>query len=393
MDDQQTNHLKAYGIAFLSIENEINVKWLLNYKGGSFLIKSNNFIENECKTRNVSYSLIADIQSNKILSDISRNDVNQEIISLEKAPKIAIYSPKNKQPWDDAVTLALTYAEIPYEIIYDEEVINNLLPLYDWLHLHHEDFTGQYGKFYASFKNASWYKEQKKSFEKNAKELGFNKVSQAKLAVAKKIKEYVLSGGFLFAMCSATDSYDIALASEGVDICQHMFDGDPMENDIDTKLNYKNTLAFKDFKLVKNPNRYEFSSIDATQTRKIKRNLDFFTLFDFSAKWDPIPTMLCQNHMQVIKGFMGQTTSFRNKYLKSDVVIMGETKSTNESRYIHGKLGNGTWTFYGGHDPEDYQHKVGDPKTDLSLHPNSPGYRLILNNILFPAAKKKKLKT
>ena len=393
MDDQQTNHLKAYGIAFLSIENEINVKWLLNYKGGSFLIKSNNFIENECKTRNVSYSLIADIQSNKILSDISINDVNQEIISLEKAPKIAIYSPKNKQPWDDAVTLALTYAEIPYDIIYDEEVINNLLPLYDWLHLHHEDFTGQYGKFYASFKNASWYKEQKKSFEKNAKELGFNKVSQAKLAVAKKIKEYVLSGGFLFAMCSATDSYDIALASEGVDICQHMFDGDPMENDIDEKLNYKNTLAFKDFKLVKNPNRYEFSSIDATQTRKIKRNLDFFTLFDFSAKWDPIPTMLCQNHMQVIKGFMGQTTSFRNKYLKSDVIIMGETKSTNESRYIHGKLGNGTWTFYGGHDPEDYQHKVGDPKTDLSLHPNSPGYRLILNNILFPAAKKKKLKT
>ncbi len=393
MDDQQTNHLKAYGIAFLSIENEINVKWLLNYKGGSFLIKSNNFIENECKTRNVSYSLIADIQSNKILSDISRNDVNQEIISLEKAPKIAIYSPKNKQPWDDAVTLALTYAEIPYDIIYDEEVINNLLPLYDWLHLHHEDFTGQYGKFYASFKNASWYKEQKKSFEKNAIELGFNKVSQAKLAVAKKIKEYVLSGGFLFAMCSATDSYDIALASEGVDICQHMFDGDPIDNDIDTKLNYKNTLAFKDFELVKNPNRYEFSSIDATQTRRIKPNLDFFTLFDFSAKWDPIPTMLCQNHMQVIKGFMGQTTSFRNKYLKSDVIIMGETKSSNESRYIHGKLGNGTWTFYGGHDPEDYQHKVGDPKTDLSLHPNSPGYRLILNNILFPAAKKKKLKT
>ena len=393
MDDQQTNHLKAYGIAFLSIENEINVKWLLNYKGGSFLIKSNNFIENECKTRNVSYSLIADIQSNKILSDISRNDVNQEIISLEKAPKIAIYSPKNKQPWDDAVTLALTYAEIPYDIIYDEEVINNLLPLYDWLHLHHEDFTGQYGKFYASFKNANWYKEQKKSFEKNAKELGFNKVSQAKLAVAKKIKEYVLSGGFLFAMCSATDSYDIALASEGVDICQHMFDGDPIDNDIDTKLNYKNTLAFKDFELVKNPNRYEFSSIDATQTRRIKPNLDFFTLFDFSAKWDPIPTMLCQNHMQVIKGFMGQTTSFRNKYLKSDVIIMGETKSSNESRYIHGKLGNGTWTFYGGHDPEDYQHKVGDPKTDLSLHPNSPGYRLILNNILFPAAKKKKLKT
>ena len=393
MDDNQTNHLKAYGIAYLSIQKEIDVSWLLNYKGGSFLIKTNNFIENECKIRNVSYDLIADIASNRILSDISKNDVNQEVIRLEKAPKIAIYSPKNKQPWDDAVTLALTYAEIPYDVIYDEEVLSNLLPLYDWLHLHHEDFTGQYGKFYASFKNAPWYKEQKKSFENDAKRLGFNKVSQAKLAVAKKIKEYVNSGGFLFAMCSATDSYDIALASEGIDICHHMFDGDPIENNINNKLDFSKTLAFKNFDLIQNPNKYEFSSIDATQTRRIKANVDFFTLFDFSAKWDPIPTMLCQNHMQVIKGFMGQTTSFRNKYLKSDVIIMGETKSSNESRYIHGKLGNGTWTFYGGHDPEDYQHKVGDPKTDLSLHPNSPGYRLILNNILFPAAKKKKLKT
>ena len=393
MDDKQTNHLKAYGIAYLSIQKEIDVNWLLNYKGGSFLIKTNNFIENECKIRNVSYDLIADIASNKILSDISKNDVNQEVIRLEKAPRIAIYSPKNKQPWDDAVTLALTYAEIPYDIIYDEEVLNNLLPLYDWLHLHHEDFTGQYGKFYASFKNASWYKEQKKSFENDAKRLGFDKVSQVKLAVAKKIKEYVTSGGFLFAMCSATDSYDIALASEGVDICHHMFDGDPIESNINSKLDFSKTLAFKNFDLIQNPNKYEFSSIDATQTRGIKANVDFFTLFDFSAKWDPIPTMLCQNHSQVIKGFMGQTTSFRKKYLKSDVIVMGETKAANEARYIHGKLGNGTWTFYGGHDPEDYQHKVGDPKTDLSLHPNSPGYRLILNNILFPAAKKKKLKT
>ena len=393
MDDNQTNHLKAYGIAYLSIQKEIDVSWLLNYKGGSFLIKTNNFIENECKIRNVSYDLIADIASNRILSDISKNDVNQEVIRLEKAPKIAIYSPKNKQPWDDAVTLALTYAEIPYDVIYDEEVLNNLLPLYDWLHLHHEDFTGQYGKFYASFKNASWYKEQKKSFESDAKRLGFDKVSQAKLAVAKKIKEYVTSGGFLFAMCSATDSYDIALASEGIDICHHMFDGDPIENNINSKLDFSKTLAFKNFDLIQNPNKYEFSSIDATQTRRIKANVDFFTLFDFSAKWDPVPTMLCQNHMQVIKGFMGQTTSFRKKYLKSDVIVMGETKASNEARYIHGKLGNGTWTFYGGHDPEDYQHKVGDPKTDLSLHPNSPGYRLILNNILFPAAKKKKLKT
>lgn len=393
MDDNQTNHLKAYGIAYLSIQKEIDVSWLLNYKGGSFLIKTNNFIENECKIRNVSYDLIADIASNRILSDISKDDVNQEVIRLEKAPKIAIYSPKNKQPWDDAVTLALTYAEIPYDVIYDEEVLNNLLPLYDWLHLHHEDFTGQYGKFYASFKNASWYKEQKKSFENDAERLGFDKVSQAKLAVAKKIKEYVTSGGFLFAMCSATDSYDIALASEGIDICHHMFDGDPIENNINSKLDFSKTLAFKNFDLIQNPNKYEFSSIDATQTRRIKANVDFFTLFDFSAKWDPVPTMLCQNHMQVIKGFMGQTTSFRKKYLKSDVIVMGETKASNEARYIHGKLGNGTWTFYGGHDPEDYQHKVGDPKTDLSLHPNSPGYRLILNNILFPAAKKKKLKT
>jgi len=393
MDENQTNHLKAYGIAFLAIQKEINVNWLLNYKGGSFLIKSNNVIENECNIRNVSYNLIADLQSNKILRDISNNEVNQEVIRLEKTPRVAIYSPKNKQPWDDAVTLALTYAEIPYDVIYDEEVLSNLLPLYDWLHLHHEDFTGQYGKFYASFKNTTWYKDQKSLYEKNAKKLGYNKVSQVKLAVAKKIKTFVEGGGFLFAMCSATDSYDIALASEGIDICQHMFDGDAIDNNINEKLDFSKTLAFKNFNLIRDPNKYEFSSIDATQTRRVKPNLDFFTLFEFSAKWDPVPTMLCQNHMQVIKGFMGQTTSFKNQYLKSDVIVMGETKATNEARYIHGKLGNGTWTFYGGHDPEDYQHKVGDPKTDLSLHQNSSGYRLILNNILFPAAKKKKLKT
>ena len=393
MDDTQTNHLKAYGVAFLAIEKEINVNWLLNYRGGSFLIKSNDKIMEECTIRNISFSLIADLQSTSILQSISANDVNQEVIKLEKTPRIAIYSPKNKQPWDDAVTLALTYAEIPYDIIYDEEVLNNLLPLYDWLHLHHEDFTGQYGKFYAAFQNTPWYKDQKRLYEKNARELGFNKVSELKLEVAKKIKEFVFSGGFLFAMCSATDSYDIALASEGVDICQHMFDGDAIDSDIDKNLDFEKTLAFKNFNLVKDPNKYEFSSIDATQSRRVKAKIDFFTLFDFSAKWDPIPTMLCQNHMQVIKGFMGQTTAFKKQYLKSNVIVMGETNLSNEARYIHGKLGNGTWTFYGGHDPEDYQHKVGDPKTDLSLHPNSPGYRLILNNILFPAAKKKKLKT
>ena len=393
MDENQQNHLKAYGIAYYAIERDIKVDWLLNYQGGSFLIQQNLDIEKECKLRNVSYNIIADIQSTIILQSISSPEVNQDVVRLEKAPKIAIYSPKNKQPWDDAVTMALSYAEIPYEVIYDTEVLNNLLPIYDWLHLHHEDFTGQYGKFYSSFKNATWYKENKKESEKLAKELGYNKVSKSKLAVAKKIKEFVYSGGFLFAMCSATDSYDIALASENIDICGPMFDGDKLDDNIQENLDFSKTFAFKDFTLEKNPNKYEFSSIDATQTRKLNPKIDFFTLFDFSAKWDPVPTMLCQNHSQVIAGFMGQTTAFKNEYIKSDVLIMGETKSKNEARYIHGKIGNGTWTFYGGHDPEDYQHKVGDPKTDLSLHPNSPGYRLILNNILFPAAKKKKLKT
>ena len=393
MDKNQQNHLKAYGIAYYAIERNIKVDWLLNYQGGSFLIKQNRDLEKECKLRNVSYNIIADIQSTIILKSISSPEVNQDVVRLERAPKIAIYSPKNKQPWDDAVTMALSYAEIPYEVVYDTEVLNNLLPIYDWLHLHHEDFTGQYGKFYSSFKNATWYKENKKESEKLAKELGYNKVSKSKLAVAKKIKEFVYSGGFLFAMCSATDSYDIALASENIDICGPMFDGDKLDDNIKENLDFSKTFAFKDFTLEKNPNKYEFSSIDATQTRKLNPKIDFFTLFDFSAKWDPVPTMLCQNHSQVIAGFMGQTTAFKNEYIKSDVLIMGETKSKNEARYIHGKIGNGTWTFYGGHDPEDYQHKVGDPKTDLSLHPNSPGYRLILNNILFPAAKKKKLKT
>jgi len=393
MDDKQSNHLKAYGIAFYSLQNDIKVSWLLNYRGGSFLIKEYSQISNECSIRGVYFEIISDLQSTEILNSIALPEINQDIVSLNKAPKVAIYSPKNKQPWDDAVTLALNYAEIPYEVVYDQEVLAGLLPLYDWLHLHHEDFTGQYGKFYVSFKNATWYKEQKKLYEKLAKDAGFSKVSEHKLAVAKKIKEFTAGGGFLFAMCSATDSYDIALAAEGVDICAHMFDGDPADPDAQKKINYKNTFAFKDFSLVKNPNKYEFSSIDATESRRIKKEIDFFTLFDFSAKWDPVPTMLCQNHTNVIAGFMGQTTSFKKEYIKSNVLIMGETNATNEARYIHGKFGNGTWTFYGGHDPEDYQHKVGDPPTDLNLHPNSPGYRLILNNILFPAAKKKKQKT
>ncbi|MGC6470107.1 MAG: asparagine synthetase B [Flavobacteriales bacterium] len=393
MDESQSNHLKAYGIAYWVLENNESVDWLLNYKGGSFMFKHQSAIEAECKIRGVSYQLIADIQSSQILKEISSPEVNQDVVKLEKVPRIAVYSPKSKLPWDDAVTLALTYAEIPYDLVYDEEVIQGLLPTYDWLHLHHEDFTGQYGKFYAAYKNAEWYRKQKLDFENSAKKLGFEKVSEAKLAVALKIRDFTAGGGFLFAMCSATDSYDIALASKDVDICEYMFDGDGADPQAQEKLNYDNTFAFKDFILENNPNQYEYSTIDATRTRRLSRVLDYFTLFEFSAKWDPVPTMLCQNHEQVIKGFMGQTTAFKKEYIKSDVLIMGETQSVNEARYIHGEFGNGTWTFYGGHDPEDYQHRVGDPKTELELHPNSPGYRLILNNVLFPAAKKKKQKT
>ena len=393
MDEKQSNHLKAYGVAYWVLEQNNSVDWLLNYQGGSFMFKYQPLFEKECKIRGVSYKVIADIQSSNILRQVASPDVNQDVVKLEKAPKIAVYSPKSKLPWDDAVTLALSYAEIPYNLVYDDEVLQGLLPTYDWLHLHHEDFTGQYGKFYASYKNAQWYRKQKEDFEASAKRLGFNKVSEAKRAVVLKIRDFTAGGGFLFAMCSATDSYDIALAAQDVDICEPMFDGDGADPNAQKKLNFDNTFAFKDFTLEKNPNQYEYSTIDATRTRKLKKNLDFFTLFEFSAKWDPVPSMLCQNHEQVIKGFMGQTTAFKKEHIKSNVLIMGETSSVNEARYIHGEYGKGTWTFYGGHDPEDYQHRVGDPKTELELHPNSPGYRLILNNVLFPAAKKRKQKT
>jgi len=398
MDEVQKNHLKSYGIAFHALQNKIEVDWLLNYRGGSFALKLDDKILKECKVRGVSFEIIADVQYNKIVAEITKPEVNQDVMKLEKAPKIAVYSPKNKQPWDDAVTLVMTYAEIPYDVVYDEEILKEDLSKYDWLHLHHEDFTGQYGKFWSSYKNAPWFQEYVRFNEGLAGKLGFNKVSDLKLAVALKIKNFVSQGGFMFAMCAATDSYDIALAAQNVDICKAMFDGDPNDPNMQTKLNYLNGFAFKNYVLVNNPHEYEFSSIDATkdhyklfQAKGIKG--DVFTLFDFSAKWDPVPTMLCQNHTTVIKGFMGQTTAFRKDNLRSDVLIMGETKAINSARYIHGDYGKGTWTFYGGHDPEDYQHRVGDPKTDLSLHPNSPGYRLILNNILFPAAKKKKLKT
>ena len=392
-EESQTNHLKAYGIAYWVLEQEVEIEWLLNYRGGSFLIPFAEPFKSECQIRNVSYEIISDASALQIRREISSPAVNMEVVKLQKAPKIAVYSPKNVQPWDDAVTLVLTYAEIPYDLVYDEEVLSDLLPTYDWLHLHHEDFTGQYGKFYAAFRNAPWYIEQKRQAEEDARAMGYQKVSEQKLAVAKKIKEYTVGGGFLFAMCSATDSYDIALSAEGVDICEPMFDGDPSDPNYQNRIDYSKTLAFKDYRLVQNPMKYEFSNIDVTETRRVQAESDFFTLFDFSAKWDIIPTMLCQNHTQVVKGFMGQTTAFRKDLIKSDVLIMGEMKTAGEARYIHGELGKGTWTFYGGHDPEDYQHRVGDPKTELELYPNSPGYRLILNNILFPAAKKEKQKT
>lgn len=391
--ESQKEHLKAYGITYWVLEKQQKVKWLLNYRGGSFLMPDSPEIQKECQIRGVSFEVISDSKTEQILTDISSPSKNMDAVVLEKAPKIAVYSPKGNLPWDDAVTMVLTYAEIPYTVIYDEEVLGDQLILYDWLHLHHEDFTGQYGKFYRAYRSAPWYIEEKNKAEALAAKLGYNKVSEEKLDVAKKIRDYVIGGGFMFAMCSATDSFDIALSAEGVDICEPMFDGDPSEPGYQSKIDYNKTFAFKDYILERSPMVYEFSSIDMTEKRRISKESDYFTLMDYSAKWDPIPTMLCQNHTALVKGFMGQTTSFDPDLIKSNVLVMGENKSNGEARYIHGIKGKGFFTFYGGHDPEDYQHRVGDAKTELALHPNSPGYRLILNNVLFPAAKKKKQKT
>ena len=391
--ENQQNHLKAYGIVFFSLQNNVKAKWLLNYDGGAFLIENSEAVIKECKIRGVSYQEISDAKAQIILQEISSPSKNQEAVTLEKAPKIAVYSPKDKMPWDDAVTMVLKYAEIPFDVIYDEEVLNDKLLLYEWLHLHHEDFTGQYGRFYGSFRTAPWYIERKLKAEALAKKLGYDKVSEEKLAVSKKIRDYVVGGGFMFAMCSATDSFDIALSADGVDIAEAMFDGDASEPSYQSKLDFTKTFAFKDYTLVRNPTTYEFSSIDMTRKRRIPKTSDYFYLQEYSAKWDPVPTMLTQNHTQLVKGFMGQTTSFDRNTVKPTVLVMGESKINREARYIHGTKGKGMFTFYGGHDPEDYQHRVGDPKTELDLHPTSPGYRLILNNVLFPAAKKKKQKT
>ena len=394
MDESQQNHIKSYGIAYWVLEQKLPIEWLLNYRGGSFLMDNIPSIQKKCTERGVSFQVIADAQVQAIYQEIADPEVNMEKVKLEVAPKIAVYTPLGKQPWDDAVTLVLTYAEIPYTSIYDEEIITGKLPEYDWLHLHHEDFTGQYGKFYGAYNMAPWYREEVRNQEATATKLGFKKVSEMKRAVAVNIKNFVLGGGFLFTMCSGTDSYDIALAAQGTDMVESVFDGDPSDPNAQKKLDFAQGFAFQNYNIIKDPMVYEFSNLDGTEDHlKVKEENDFFTLFDFSAKWDIIPTILTQNHTQVIHGFMGQTTSFREGYIKSEVTIMGESKNIKCAKYIHGELGQGQWTYYGGHDPEDYQHRVGDPPTDLSLHPNSAGYRLILNNILFPAAKREKQKT
>jgi hypothetical protein len=393
MDLQQTDHLKAYGITYSALADGETADWLLNYRGGSFLLDYSDKLAATCRIKGVAFDEISGTKAIEILSFVQREDENMDVMRLEKAPKIAVYVPPGFRPWDDAVTLALEYAEIPYTKVWVEEVLRGDLEKYDWLHLHHEDFTGQYGKFYASFASAQWYIDQQMIYENEAKKLGFKKVSEMEKAVARAIKNYVGQGGFMFAMCSATDTFDIALAAENDDICDKMYDGDAPDPDAQSKLDFSKTLAFENFHLEMNPYVYEYSDIDVQQAEIGSPANDYFTLFDFSAKYDPVPTMLTQDHVNVVHGFMGQTTMFHKRFIKKSVTIMGERAGTDQVKYIHGNYGRGTFTFYGGHDPEDYTHAVSDPPTDLSLYKNSPGYRLILNNVLFPAAKKKKQKT
>ena len=393
MDLEQTDHLKAYGITFHALTEGLIADWLLNYRGGSFLIDYSNKIAAECRIENVSFDIVNTSQSAEIYSICQSEDNNMDVVRLEKAPKIAVYVPPGFAPWDDAVTLALEYAKVPYDKLWNDEILRGDLSEYDWLHLHHEDFTGQYGKFYASFSSAQWYIDQQMMYEQNAKKNGYKKVSSMMLDVALIIKNYIAQGGFLFAMCSAADSYDIALAAHSTDICAQMYDGDAADPDAQTKLDFFNSLAFTDFDLEMNPFVYEYSNIDIQPQEIGSAQNDYFTLFEFSAKYDPVPTMLTQNHANVVHGFMGQTTMFRKNLVKPSVIILAERQGTDQVKYIHGSFGRGTFTFYGGHDPEDYQHAVGDPPTELNLYKSSPGYRLILNNILFPAAKKKKQKT
>ncbi len=393
MDADQTDHLKAYGITFHALQQGLKADWLLNYRGGSFMIDNDDKIANECRIDGVAFKQISLSEATDIYAFVQSDENNMDVVRLEKAPKIAVYVPPGFQPWDDAVTLALEYADIPYDKVWNDEILEGKLDNYDWLHLHHEDFTGQYGKFYASYSNAQWYIDQQMQYEQDAKKNGFRKVSEMMKAVAVTIKSFVGKGGFLFAMCSATDSYDIALSALDVDICAEMYDGDAADPDAQQKLNFNNTLAFENFKLVMNPYIYEYSDIDIQPEEIGNFDNDYFTLFEFSAKYDPVPTMLTQDHVNIIRGFMGQTSMFRKSTIKKSVTILAEREGTDQVKYIHGNFGRGTFTFYGGHDPEDYQHAVGDPPTDLNLYKNSPGYRLILNNVLFPAASKKKQKT
>ncbi|RJP60713.1 MAG: asparagine synthetase B [Ignavibacteriales bacterium] len=393
MDLQQTDHLKAYGVTYNALDRGLTADWLLNYRGGSFLFDFDDDLALRCKLKGVSYELLSSPQTVEILAYVQNEEQNMDVVRLEKSPKIAVFVPEGFLPWDDAVSLVLDYAEVPYDKIWIQEIIQGDLQKYDWLHLHHEDFTGQYGKFYASYSNAQWYIEQQMLYENEAKKLGFTKVSEMERAVVFEIRNYIAEGGFLFAMCSATDSYDIALAAVNTDIADRMFDGDPPDANAQEKLDFSQTLAFENFQLEMNPYVYEYSDIDIQPLEVGNQQNDYFTLFEFSAKYDPVPTMLTQNHVNVIRGFMGQTTMFRKHLIKNSVYILGEREGTDQVKYIHGNFGRGFFSFYGGHDPEDYQHAVGDPETDLSLYKNSPGYRLILNNILFPAAKKKKQKT
>lgn len=394
MDAAQKNHLKAYGIVFNALTKGQTAQWLLNYRGGSFLLPSSDALIRESLVKGVSIEQLSTSQAASIVAEIERPDVNMAVVPLEKAPRIAVYTPQQALPWDDAVTLALSYAEVPYDKIWDRDVIGGKLSNYDWLHLHHEDFTGQYGKFYASYGGMPWYIRQVREMEAMAKDLGFSKVSELKGAVAQNLKDFIGNGGFLFSMCSGTDSFDIALATQGLDMVGTPYDGDPHDPDIQKKLDYDAALAFENFTIITDPMIYEYSDIDIQQ-QEINDNemLDFFTLFDFSAKYDPVPTMLTQNHVSSIRGFFGQTTMFRRSLIKDSVIILAEKPGMQQVKYLHGNFGRGTFTFYAGHDPEDYKHRVDDPPTDLNLHPNSPGYRLILNNILFPAAKKKEKKT
>jgi hypothetical protein len=393
MDLEQTDHLKAYGVTFWALKQNMAVDWLLNYRGGSFIADYTDQLAAECRIRGVAFEKLDASTAQSIYDLVQGDDKNMDVVKLEKAPRIAVYVPPGNQPWDDAVTLALDYAEVPYDKVWDDEVIAGSLAKYDWLHLHHEDFTGQYGKFYGNYSNAPWYQAQVRMLEAEAHKLGFTKVSEEKRAVALKIKQFVGNGGYMFAMCSATDTYDIALASEGTDICESVFDGDPVDPDYQKKLDYSKCFAFENFKVEPNPMLYQFSDIDIQPNEVGSQENDYFTLFEFSAKFDPVPTMLTQDHVNVIKGFMGQTTMFHKELIKKSVTILAERQGTDQVRYLYSNYGRGFFAFYGGHDPEDYQHRVGDPPTDLRLHKNSPGYRLILNNVLFPAAKKKKLKT